>query len=137
MRIGPHTLLLAFSFAPALLLHTASAQTPALASIPAPACTCPTPTPPPQHVQPFTMNQETTHIQTLPDGNVVKSVEVTYNTRDTEGRSRREIIRTQNGEVDHIFQIYDYVTQTRYASTGRRQFSPGRHCLPRSVKPTT
>jgi len=117
MHTGPCTLLLALSFAPAHLLQTASAQAPSSIATSVPACTCPTPTPPPQHVQPFSLKQETTHIQTLPDGTVVKSVEETYNIRDAEGRSRREIIRTQNGEVDHIFQIYDYVTQTRYAWT--------------------
>ena len=117
MPTGPCKLLLALLLATVFLLQFSSAQTAAPASTPSPACTCPAPTPPPQHVLPYTMKQEITHIQTLPDGTVTKSVEESYNIRDAEGRMRNEIIRIQNGEAEHIFSLWDYVTQTRYTWT--------------------
>ena len=125
MRIGPCTVLLALILAPSLLSQTASAQTtqtaaPASSTTPAaaPACSCTSPLPlASQHVQPYSYKQKTTHIQTLADGTTITNVTDSQMWRDAEGRTRNETIRTQNGEVIHSFQIFDYITQTRYTWT--------------------
>jgi TonB family protein len=91
-----------------VLRSQASSATPT--STPAP-CNCP---PPVQHVQPYTAKQETTRIQTLADGTTVRTVDEVYLARDAEGRTRRETVRTLNGEVIRFIEVFDYPTQTRY-----------------------
>jgi len=66
------------------------------------------------HVQPYTAKQQVTRVQTLADGSTVRTVDVILLARDAEGRTRRETVRTQNGDLVHTFQIFDFVTQTRY-----------------------
>lgn len=92
-----------------------AASSPAKATTPTNAaepCPC---APRPQHVQPYTAKQQTTRVQTLADGTKITNVEEIYLARDAAGRTRRETVRTQNGDTLHFFEIFDYVTQTRYS----------------------
>jgi hypothetical protein len=84
-------------------------------SAPAAPCTCPpAPAAPAANFRPYTLKQENTRIQTLSGGATVRTVEETSLARDAQGRTFRETTRTQNGDVTQIFDVFDYVTQTRY-----------------------
>jgi hypothetical protein len=76
-----------------------------------------------QHVQPYTAKQEITRVQTLTDGTKITTVEDINLARDAEGRTRRETIRTQNGDAVHTFQVFDYVAQTTYTWTVGANYS--------------
>jgi len=94
---------------------SASAKSaPAAAAPAASAVPCPCLPTVPQHFQPYSAKQEITRIQTLGDGTTIRTVEEIYLARDAEGRTRRETIRTLNGDPVHMFQVFDYPTQTSY-----------------------
>lgn len=99
---------------------TAPASTKPAAQPAAAPCACP---PLAQHVQPYTAKQEITRVQTLADGTTVTTVEVVYLARDAQGRTRRETVRSQNGDSTHFFEIWDYPTQTRYVWNAGANFA--------------
>jgi hypothetical protein len=113
----------ALLFATTALISAASGQSPSSThkhtATPA-AQTAPAPTPVPcppltqMHVQPYTLKQEITRTQTLPDGSSVTSVTVTTSARDAEGRSYIDSTHTINGDTIHNISVYDPPTQTRY-----------------------
>ena len=138
MRIGPCTVLLALTFAPALLSQTVSAQTakapavrrssapvatvtsaaPASTQTPAaPACNCPTPVVP-RHLPPYIAKQTTTRVQTLANGTNITTVSTSETWRDADGRTRSDSIRTlADGTQYHSFSIYDPVERVRMSWT--------------------
>ena len=119
MRIGPCMLLLALSFAPALLSQSTSPQTKAplarrptaksatatpdkpaagataAAATPAApaACNCPTPTVQTQrHLPPYTAKQKITRVQTLANGTTITTVTTSQVWRDADGRIRQRYL---------------------------------------------
>ncbi|MGP8260476.1 MAG: hypothetical protein ACLQM6_11065 [Acidobacteriaceae bacterium] len=94
MRIGPCTLLLAFSFAPVLLLHTASAQTAAPAATVPSSCYNSTVPTEQHHYVPYTAKLKTTHVRTLANGTIVTTIVQAQEWRDADGRARTETLNT-------------------------------------------
>lgn len=133
MRIGPCTLLLALSFAPALLSQSTATQTakpsarriaaksataspakpaatPVASTTPATpaACTCPSPTVAQRHYPPYAAKQTTTRVQTLANGTNITTVTTAQLWRDADGRTRTDSIRTfADGTQYHTVNIND------------------------------